>query len=123
VVTDAAPVYPRVLDELIPTAWHHVERIRIGETRNLLASTSRARRSGGVVVLQADSSERDDVVEAPDRRACQSPTPRALTPCQLAFAGAQLAAHTRDGMVSWCGRAGYIPGRGGANPSCCSIDS
>ncbi|WP_074311954.1 IS6 family transposase [Micromonospora cremea] len=26
VVTDAAPVYPRVLDELIPQAWHHVEQ-------------------------------------------------------------------------------------------------
>jgi transposase-like protein len=26
VVTDAAPVYPAVLDELIPAAWHHVER-------------------------------------------------------------------------------------------------
>jgi transposase-like protein len=26
VVTDAAPVHPRVLDELIPSAWHHVER-------------------------------------------------------------------------------------------------
>jgi transposase-like protein len=26
VVTDAAAVYPRVLDELIPQAWHHVER-------------------------------------------------------------------------------------------------
>jgi transposase, IS6 family len=26
VVTDAAPVYPRVLDELMPAAWHHVER-------------------------------------------------------------------------------------------------
>lgn len=26
VVTDAAQVYPRVLDELIPSAWHHVER-------------------------------------------------------------------------------------------------
>ncbi|MDZ5442383.1 IS6 family transposase [Micromonospora sp. 4G57] len=26
VVTDAATVYPRVLDELIPQAWHHVER-------------------------------------------------------------------------------------------------
>jgi transposase-like protein len=25
VVTDAAPVYPRVLDELVPAAWHHVE--------------------------------------------------------------------------------------------------
>ena len=23
VVTDAAPVYPRVLDELVPSAWHH----------------------------------------------------------------------------------------------------
>jgi transposase-like protein len=26
VVTDSAPVYPGVLDELIPSAWHHVER-------------------------------------------------------------------------------------------------
>lgn len=26
VVTDAAPVYPGVLDELVPQAWHHVER-------------------------------------------------------------------------------------------------
>jgi IS6 family transposase len=26
VVTDAAPIYPAVLDELIPSAWHHVER-------------------------------------------------------------------------------------------------
>ena len=26
VVTDAAPAYPAVLDELIPSAWHHVER-------------------------------------------------------------------------------------------------
>jgi transposase-like protein len=25
-VTDAAPVYPAVLDELIPSAWHHVEQ-------------------------------------------------------------------------------------------------
>ena len=26
VVTDAAPVYPIVLDELVPSAWHHVEQ-------------------------------------------------------------------------------------------------
>jgi transposase-like protein len=26
VVTDAAPVYPAVLDELLAAAWHHVER-------------------------------------------------------------------------------------------------
>jgi transposase-like protein len=26
VVTDAAPIYPGVLDELLPAAWHHVER-------------------------------------------------------------------------------------------------
>ena len=26
VVTDAAPVYPAVLDELVPAAWHHVEQ-------------------------------------------------------------------------------------------------
>ena len=26
VVTDAAPVYPRVLDELVLAAWHHVEQ-------------------------------------------------------------------------------------------------
>ena len=26
VVTDAAPLYPAVLDELVPTAWHHIEQ-------------------------------------------------------------------------------------------------
>ncbi|WP_407567271.1 IS6 family transposase [Polymorphospora sp. A560] len=26
VVTDAAPVYPGVLDDLVPSVWHHVER-------------------------------------------------------------------------------------------------
>jgi len=26
VVTDSAPVYPAVLDELLPSAWHHVEQ-------------------------------------------------------------------------------------------------
>jgi transposase-like protein len=26
VVIDAAPVYPAVLDELVPSAWHHVEQ-------------------------------------------------------------------------------------------------
>jgi transposase-like protein len=26
VVTDKAPVYPRVLDQLVPAAWHHIER-------------------------------------------------------------------------------------------------
>ena len=25
-VTDASPVYPAVLDELLPSAWHHIER-------------------------------------------------------------------------------------------------
>ena len=25
-ITDAAPLYPAVLDELVPSAWHHVER-------------------------------------------------------------------------------------------------
>jgi transposase-like protein len=26
VVTDADPIYPAVLEELLPTSWHHVER-------------------------------------------------------------------------------------------------
>jgi transposase-like protein len=26
VVTDKSPIYPRVLDEVVPAAWHHVER-------------------------------------------------------------------------------------------------
>jgi IS6 family transposase len=26
VVTDAAPVYPAIPDEVVPSAWHHVER-------------------------------------------------------------------------------------------------
>jgi transposase-like protein len=26
VITDRAPTYPRVLDQVVPAAWHHVER-------------------------------------------------------------------------------------------------
>ncbi|MET7422483.1 IS6 family transposase [Dactylosporangium sp. NPDC005555] len=26
VITDASPVYPAVLDEVVPSAWHHIER-------------------------------------------------------------------------------------------------
>jgi hypothetical protein len=26
VITDRAPTYPRVLDEMGPAVWHHVER-------------------------------------------------------------------------------------------------
>src|ERR687890_1851601 len=26
VITDAAPIYPGVLEDLLPTAWHHVEQ-------------------------------------------------------------------------------------------------
>jgi transposase-like protein len=26
VITDRAPTYPRVLDEMVPAAWHHTER-------------------------------------------------------------------------------------------------
>ena len=29
VVADAAPVYPGVLDEVLPCAWHHVEQYAI----------------------------------------------------------------------------------------------
>jgi hypothetical protein len=43
VVTDKAPVYPRVLDDLVPAAWHHVEQYdrdpRSGRTRELAASS------------------------------------------------------------------------------------
>jgi IS6 family transposase len=31
VLTDAAPVYPAVLDELVPAAWHHVEQYATDE--------------------------------------------------------------------------------------------
>jgi hypothetical protein len=31
VVTDAAPVYPGVLEELLPGAWHHVEQYATDE--------------------------------------------------------------------------------------------
>src|SRR3954470_20634899 len=34
VVTDAAPVYPAVLEELVPAAWHHVEQYATDEIVN-----------------------------------------------------------------------------------------
>jgi IS6 family transposase len=38
VVTDAAPVHPRILDELVPAAWHHVEQY---ENKRIEADHSR----------------------------------------------------------------------------------
>jgi len=40
VVTDAAPVYPAVLDELVPWAWHHVERHATTGSRPTIFSSS-----------------------------------------------------------------------------------
>jgi hypothetical protein len=39
VVTDAAPVYPAVLDELVPSARHHVERHANNPSRPITASS------------------------------------------------------------------------------------
>ncbi len=41
VVTDKAPTYPRVLDELVPAAWHHVEQY---ENNRIEADHSRLKR-------------------------------------------------------------------------------
>ena len=38
VITDAAPVYPGVLAELVPSAWHHVERYATDETSRAWSS-------------------------------------------------------------------------------------
>jgi transposase-like protein len=40
VVTDAAPVYPGVLDELIPSAWHHVEQYASNPIEPITVSSS-----------------------------------------------------------------------------------
>jgi transposase-like protein len=40
VVTDAAPVYPGVLDDLVPSAWHHVEQYATTRSRPITASSS-----------------------------------------------------------------------------------
>jgi IS6 family transposase len=40
VVTDAAPVYPGVLDELLPAAWHHVEQYANNPIELITASSN-----------------------------------------------------------------------------------
>jgi len=40
VVTDAAAIYPVVLDELIPTAWHHVEQYANNRSRPITVSSN-----------------------------------------------------------------------------------
>jgi transposase-like protein len=40
VVTDAAPVYPRVIDELIPSTWHHVERYETTASKATTAASN-----------------------------------------------------------------------------------
>jgi hypothetical protein len=48
VVTDAAPGYPGVLDELVPAAWHHVEQCDLKQR-----------------LSQADHAHRPDNAKAP----------------------------------------------------------
>jgi IS6 family transposase len=40
VATDAAPVYPGVLQDLVPAAWHHVEQYPTIRSRPITASSS-----------------------------------------------------------------------------------
>jgi DDE domain len=40
VVTDAAPVYPRILDELVPAAWHHVEQYETTGSKPITADSN-----------------------------------------------------------------------------------
>jgi transposase-like protein len=37
VVTDAAPICPAVVEDMIPSAWHHVERQRAARRRFVAA--------------------------------------------------------------------------------------
>ena len=46
VVTDAAPVYPGLLEELVPSAWHHVEQYATDE------NVKGFRRSSGVALVR-----------------------------------------------------------------------
>jgi transposase-like protein len=39
VVADAAPVYPGVLAELVPMAWHHVERTALAAPWHVAAAS------------------------------------------------------------------------------------
>src|SRR4051812_43821658 len=40
VITDTAPIYPAVLDELVPAAWHHVEQSDRGRSQPAQAPTA-----------------------------------------------------------------------------------
>jgi hypothetical protein len=40
VIADAAPVYPAVLDDLLPEAWHHVEQYANNRSRQITISSS-----------------------------------------------------------------------------------
>jgi hypothetical protein len=66
VVTDAAPVYLRVVDQLVPAAWHRVERyannrIEAGHSRLKTPTATHAR-----LTHPANSPERSDPGLHPD---------------------------------------------------------
>jgi IS1 family transposase len=72
VVTDAAPVYPRVLEELVPAAWHHVDQY---ENNRIEADHSRLKHR-----LRPMRGLRMDSTAAAHRRAGvhAEPTPRPI---------------------------------------------
>jgi transposase-like protein len=67
VVTDAAPVYPRVLDELIPSAWHHVEQY---ENNRIEADHSRSNTGYDLCVACAPIKPRQS--SSLDSRSCRT---------------------------------------------------
>jgi transposase-like protein len=72
VVTDAAPVYPGVLQELVPAAWHHVEQY----ANNSIEADRSAQAPAATDARTSDGSDSASADRRPRLRA--EPTPRPL---------------------------------------------
>ncbi len=118
VITDRAPTYPRVLDEMWPAAWHHVERYANNRVEADHAQLKRwLRPMGGIKTMTGlrvlaaglaprpaqarPGADRDEPPAGPDGvggHPASRPLPRPATP-RCAGAGSCRPVHTWDDLV------------------------
>jgi hypothetical protein len=122
VVTDAAPVYPAVLDELMPSAWHHVEQYannpieadhgqlkhRLRPMRGLRTDrTAQTIIAGHAGQDPADRAGTDPVAEAAQFALDPAVAPARVLPRQLQDRDVDLGGDRRPAGAAWLGPAAW----------------
>ncbi len=83
VVTDKAPVYPRVLDELVPAVWHHVERYATTGSRPTTADSNTG--CDPCAAYEPTARPRSSSPDSPSCRTCAAATTKSPPKLRVSF--------------------------------------